>query len=282
MIVRFFKFYLVMLVILFSACSTNLYEGLASKTTDEALYEDAVKLLDAEQYAESVEKFEAMGVGFSSATKVREQWAGALAGRCGFNFINYLTYIGADIVGSPTFFQYLVHPWSAVATDPDSCIAAEAKIKEIWVDETPTASQQLFMSILSLAKIGSVLRYVSDNNIAVGDGTTDVEFNSCTVGADADNLTDNQVKEVVTGISLFLQNIVGFTASLSGDVTTLTASLNAACALMTPNPCNTVNASGVTAPMVLSTRKIISHVLTGIGPAGPGSCVAPDPNSCCP
>jgi hypothetical protein len=268
------------MIVFLSACA-NVFEAASNKTSDEALYEDAIKLLDDGQYDESIAKFNLLSTGFASSTPVRQNWAGALAGRCGLNFVQYLGSLGEDLTGSPTFFQYLASAWDGVEVHPESCTLAEQKIKEIWTGSAPTASQQLFMAILSLAKMGTIIRNTSDNNESsgTGNGTVDAEFSACndTDPNDANQISDAQVVELVTGLSLFLQNITGFTAQLSSDVSDLKTALEAGCALMSPNPCSTTEAANVSQAMIDSTRRILDYPLIGVG-----SCAQMDPNNCCP
>lgn len=260
--------------ILFS-CSQNLYDGIATnKTSNEALYEDALKSLDDQNYDVAIAKFEAMSSDFASVTVVRENWAGALAGKCGFNFLNYFNYFSTAPGGSPTFFNYLMTPWVQVETLPDYCKQAESKIKEIWVNEAASAKQQLFIAILSLAKMGSYVRSDADQDSTgnLGDGSADAGFDSCAAGS----ISDADVAELVTGISLFLQNIAGFSATLGG-VSGFATDMTTACALLTPNPCATTEAANVTAGMITSVRKLLDSTVAGIG-----ACADPTMATCCP
>ncbi|MFN7730001.1 MAG: hypothetical protein ACK5P7_12655 [Bdellovibrio sp.] len=268
------------MIVFLSACS-NVFEAASNKTSDEALYEDAVKLLDDGQYQASLAKFDLLSPEFATSTPVRQNWAGALAGHCGLNFVQYLDSLGEDLTGSPTFFEYLASAWDGLEVHPESCTLAEQKIKEIWTGSAPTASQQLFMAILSLAKMGTIVRNTSDNNESsgTGNGTIDAEFDACNDANpnDANQISDAQVAELVTGLSLFLQNITGFTAQLSGDVSNLKTALEAGCTLMTPNPCTTTEAANVSQAMIHSTRRILDYPVIGVG-----SCAQIDPNLCCP
>lgn len=274
------KIAIVAMIVFLSACA-NVFEPASNKTSDEALYEDAVKLLDDGNYDGALAKFSGLSASFAKKTAVRQNWAGAFAGRCGLNFVQYLTSLGQDITGTPTFFQFLASAFDGVAVHPEACTQAEAKIKEIWAADAPTASQQLFMAILSLAKMGAIVRSVTDNNEngGLGNGTTDAEFDACNNASstDPDQINDAQVVELVTGLSLFLQNIAGFSAQLSGDVDDLKIALETGCSAMTPNPCATTEASGVTTAMIESTRRILDHPLIGVG-----VCAQLDPNNCCP
>lgn len=265
--------FILCLALLATGCSNPL-EGLARKDTDEALYEDALKLLDKQDYLGSIEKFEAMSDGFASRTKVREHWAGALAGQCGLNFINYFTQLGDVDFGANPFFKALMDAWTDTDVSPSHCRRAENKIKEIWEGELRTGSQQLFMAILSMAKIGTYLRTKADTD---KDGAVDAGFTSCTAANDDDHLTNTEVAEIVSGFSLFLLNIVGFGSSLSNSLEDLLDDLDFVCQALDPSPCDVFAAESVDADMITLFRKILDTADVGVG-----SCIDPSGALCCP
>lgn len=265
-----------------TGCS-NIYTPLANKLTDEARYEDAMKFLNKGEYDAAATEFEALSPAFIANSQVRQYYASALAGKCGYNFAGFITYLStADFSTSP-FFKNLMNQFTGRVTRPEFCTAAEAQIKTIWLTENPTASQQLFVVILSMSKIGAYLRVKGDLNGTdnLGDDTPDVGFNVC--NSSASNMTDDEVKEVVTGFSLMLLNIGGFLGSMSGDTATVISTINTGCGLLSPNPCSTTEAGNVTAPMVASMRDLLNTSATHPAlPIGIGACVDPDVTACCP
>ena len=264
-----FKLLLVCLVS-FSSCQ-NVFNNLGSHTSDEAIYEDALKAMDAQDYASAVADFNKLSGGFAAHTTILENWAGALAGKCGLNFINYMNALAAANLGATTFFTFLMKAWGNTVIDPASCSAAEGKIKAIWAMDSPSGSQQLFMAILSLVKIGTYVRSKADNteNAGLGNGTIDVAYDSCNAAAApaTHNLTDAEVAEVVTGFALFLTNIVNFSASLSGSLSAVVSGFTGAggiCSFLPANTCTTTNASSVTAPMILNMRRLLKTDTVGL------------------
>lgn len=265
------------LAVLLTACS-NVFTDVSNRSTDDALYVDAVTYIDASNFSAAIEKFEAMSDSYQLRPDVLEDWVGALAGKCGLNFIEYTEDLGAANLGGSTFFKWLMNAWTGKAVDPVSCTAAEEKLKLLWTIQTSTQSQKLFMAILSLVKMGTYLRWKGDIDGTgnLGDNTIDAAFDACVSTDDSNHLTDDQVKEVVTGLALFLLNVTDFTASF-GDVGNATTAINTACGLLSPNPCSTTDAANVTAGMVNSMRDLMDSVTTGVG-----SCVDVPPTTCCP
>jgi hypothetical protein len=264
-----------------SGCS-NFLEPMAGKSTDEALFEDAKKLADDQDYAGALEKYDQMSSGFTERRDVKVRWAGALAGKCGLNFFDYTEQLANASLGASTFFKYLMNAWTGEVVDPESCKEAETKIKEVWATQSAEPSEQFFMAILSMVKIGTYLRDRIDVNGAggLGDGNADSQDAYCKDTSAGGALSDADVKEVVTGFSLFLMNIVGFSSSLSSDMRDALDDINTACGALNPNPCATIDTSGVTGGMVTSMRRLLD--MTGFGV---GACVPVDPATlapCCP
>jgi len=225
-------------VLVITGCS-NVFESAARKNTDEAYYEEARKAINNFDYDLAITNFEKMGPSFLATTVVREAYAGALAGKCGLNFLDYVEALsGASLSGS-TIFIYAMSAWDGVNVSPVHCLRAEQQIKAIWAVETATATQKFFMAILGLAKMGAYLRSKADVDGAsnLGNGVTDSTFDAClaTPGG-PNNLTDDEVGEVLTGLMLFLTNITDFAASLSSDVSGSTSGITAACASMADPP----------------------------------------------
>lgn len=239
-------------------CS-NIYEPMSSKTTDAAYYEDAVKALDKQDWDTALTKFGKLSSGFLDSTpSVRENYAGALAGKCGFRFATFYNSISSTNFGTTPLFKVFMNQFTQVTIYPTYCTLAEAQIKAIWASNTATAGEQLFMVLLSMAKMGAYLRAKADNDGIgnLGDGTTDAAYNGCTNTNDTHHLTDAEVTEIITGFSLMLLNIAAFAATLGlqGTVTNLTA----ACALLPSNPCAVTSASGVTGAMISDMRSLLN------------------------
>lgn len=268
---------------LLTGCS-NLYAPLANRTSDEARYEEAKKALNAANYDLAVTNFELLSSDYLKDSKVREYYASALAGKCGFNFSAFLDFMGSADFSTTPFFHSLMNQFTDKAIFPTYCTAAEDQLKAIWAVQTPTASQQFLMVMLSMSKMGAVLRNKADLDGAnsLGDGTPDASFDVCSDSST--NLSDAEIAEVVTGFSSMLLNITAFLGSFSGGTGSAITAINTACALLDPNPCSTTEAENVTAPMIASMRDLLAtNILYLPAQFGIGTCALPTPvDSCCP
>lgn len=270
--------------VVLSGCS-NVFEKFAVKDTDAALYEDATKALNAGNYDLSLEKFNALSAGYKSNPDVKKYWAGALAGKCGMDFTSLLDSLTNADLSSTAAFKFFMNLFTGKTVHPEYCTQAETQMKEIWGQRSATQGEQLFMVLLSMAKMGTYLRSKADNDGAgnLGDGNTDAGYNSCNNTDDDHHLTDAEVTEVVTGFSQLLLNITAFTATTFAGSAASINNIQAACAAFTPNPCATTDAASVDASMIATMRDLLETNGTYPTPIGIGSCSFPTPpGSCCP
>lgn len=276
----------VSLAVVLSGCS-NLFEKMAAKDTDAALYEDATKALNAGNYDLSLEKFGQLSSGYLANPDVKKYYAGALAGKCGMNFTELLDSLGSVDISSMGIFQYFMNLFTGRVISPTHCTLAEAQMKEIWTMRSRTQGEQLFMVLLSMAKMGTYLRNKADKDGVsnLGDGSMDGTFNECSNVDDDDHLTDAEVTEIVTGFSQLLLNITSFTASLSGSVDSSVGAINALCnsPFVDPATCSTTEAANVTPAMVQQMRDLIAAGASYTPPIGIGACATgSDLEDCCP
>jgi hypothetical protein len=265
---RWLLIIVIVLVSIVNASCYNALSGTSSKTTDAAIYEDGIKALNNLEYDQAIVYFESLGAEYLSRTEVRINYAGALAGKCGFNFINYFTQLGTPITGST--FLGLMNQWTSVSTNANAanssnrqyCVQAENVVKAI----TPTvtirdASQSLFLFLLGLAKIGIYLKETAD---PTGTGSGQWSVALPTDGACSEtNLPKAAVKEIVAGLGMAFLNLTNIAAVLSG-ANIDTAALTAACTTITPSPCGIENSSDVTDAMVIATRTVLNFSATGV------------------
>lgn len=228
---------------LLAACAfgcSNVLESSAKKTTDDAYYEEATKAVNNSRWDEAISNFEKLSAAYLSQPAIRMHYAGALAGRCGLNFIEFVQALKGS---SASIFKFAMNAWTGKTISPAHCLLAEKQIRTIWATNTATADQKFFMAIIGLAKMGSYLRSKADVDGVgnLGDGTADTAFNACsaTVGG-ANNLEDDEVGQVLTGLMLFVTNIADFAADV-GSGSADTSSVTAVCAQLVtlgqPDPC---------------------------------------------
>lgn len=289
---RIRRFLSLILVAMSVVNCSNIFEPMSAKNSNDAYYEAGSKALDQSDFDTAISNFSKLTSGYlDSSPAIRRKYAGALAGKCGLVFATFYSSISGTNFGTTPLFKGLMNQFTQKAVSPSYCALAEAQMKAIWAVSTPTAGEQLFMVMLSMAKMGAYLRNKADHDSDddLGDGTTDGTFDGCANTDDADHLTDAEVKEIITGFSLMLQNITAFSATLGlGDTVD---DLTAVCAAIPDSPCSTSEVANVTDEMVASMRDLLAtneNYTTANGaladiPYGVGSCAAATPlPGCCP
>jgi hypothetical protein len=267
----------------------NVLRQVTNTQSDEALLENAKKSIDVSDYNTALDSFSKMSAAFTARADVIENWASAYAGKCGLKFSTLFTAIGAADFSTDTLFKYLMSSFQGIAVDPASCVLAEAKIKQLGATATlRNTNQNIFMLILSMAKIGAYMRAEGDRDGTsnLGDGSTDAGFSACTVSAT--NLpgngtySDNDVKEIVTGFGNLIDSYSVVGSVLSGASSTI-SSITTSCAALSPNPCTITEAASVTAGSIAAMRDLIAtnKANTTIG-LGIGSCSNVLVVPCCP
>jgi len=261
-----------------SCTGANLYKDLAAnKTSDEALYVDAQKLLDSGDYTGAINKILATTSGFQAQSRVKESLAGAYAGRCGMEFLPFVSRLTST--SSSSFYNLAMGGFVGIDTaNYADCVVAETIVEGIGAIGARTQSQNLFLLVLEMAKFGNILR--KDGDIlptAVGDGTTDAGFDCRTSVPIAD--AQAVIESFIKFLSLFV--VVGDTLGSGGSTTTISD-------FLADNPTIADTAfdysggggAGVDEldPLIILSRSLIYSQDFGIG-----TCNNPDPTQCvCP
>lgn len=230
-------------LIVLSSCGGNLFQMTAKKDTSEAIYQDSRNALNNLDYDTAITKILELqtkdAAFYARCEKVdgfkicpREDLAGAYASKCGLNFVTFVSAL-SDSSGSP--FLYFMKKFQSVTVSPSNCYEAQKVIETFGTTSaTRTTEQNLFMAVLGMAKIGTYLRDVADTN---QDGTTDATFDAC---ADV-SISDDYLRQVMSGMGLVIDNLTALTAVLSGNSSALTdleairATCGATCAITDPN-----------------------------------------------
>lgn len=227
----------------------NTYSSLANKTTDDAIYENVQQLADQKDWTNALTQINTLSASKKSDPAVIETWAGLLAGQCGLDFISYFNTVSTGTLVGSTPMKFLMNAFTQVAVTPNSCQLAQAKMEEISTNPANrTNSENIFMAILGMVKIGTYLRSVADKDGAgnLGDGNADTGagYDSCSTGS----ISDGYITQVITGIGLVTANASALaTVVPSSAITTAMASINAACgATCAKTSAGAVNASDIT------------------------------------
>jgi hypothetical protein len=209
-----FSLYVAIAAGLLSCTGANLYKELASnKNTDEALYEDATKSLDAGNYTAAINTILLTSSGFQAQARVKESLAGAYAARCGMEFIPFVTRLTGN--SSSSFFSLAMNGFVGISTAAyGDCKTAESIIEGIGSLGNRTQSENLFLMVLEMAKIGNRLRNDGDAIPTNGDGTVDAGFSCMTSVSIAD------AQEIVESFVKFLTLFGSVTLTATGTTST--------------------------------------------------------------
>jgi hypothetical protein len=258
--------------IFLNSCS-NPYSEYSNRSTDEARYEEALKAYNSGQWDTAIAKFQSLSPSFLNAREVRFNYAKALAGKCGYDFITFVETVSSTNFSGPTVFEAFLSMWGNRSIIPSFCTLAEAQVKIIWSQLNSTAdrsiSEKFFMALLSLAKMGMYLRVKADvdANGGLGNGLTDPGVDACTPASPPTQLlrfSDDEIKEVITGLALFIANLSAIGGAIS-NLSSLTGALGPICGPpLNASFCNKTNAQDVTSSEVTDFRKVLQSIEAGI------------------
>lgn len=254
----YWKVLITILMLLISpSCGQNTFVDMSIKDSEDAVFEDALKLIDQQEYASAISKIESLPSSYQANTEVREALAGAYAGHCGMHFIQLVTALGGST--SATVFKQLMNVYQSNATPTlSSCLRAENLMKSFGSASVRTPDQNFFLLIYGFAKIGLFLRGLADVD---QDGNKDAGFNICSTGS----LSDANVQEIFTGLGLILENFSGITSQIANaNAGTGVTSISALCTTLGTN-CAITETSSVDASMIDAMRDILNSDSIGIG-----------------
>lgn len=210
---NFFKILQILVITssVLSCTGSNIYKDLASnKESDAALFEDAQKLIDAGDYTGAITKLQATTTTFQAEARTKESLAGAYAARCGVEFLPFVQNLTSG--SSDGLFKLAMNSFVGVSTaNYADCKSAETIVESIGSIDNRTQSQNLFLLILELAKMGNRVRSVADvSPSSTGDGTVDGTFNCKTSVPIAD------VQEIMESLYKFIAQFTKVGATLGG------------------------------------------------------------------
>ncbi|MBC7420479.1 MAG: hypothetical protein H7328_07090 [Bdellovibrio sp.] len=270
---KFKKSYLVFLI-LACGCSQNLLTNLSSKTTDEALLEDAQKAVNAQQYQSAIDIITLkVSSGGRSKVLAKEILASGYAGRCGLNFIDFVTSLSSTV--STSAFKIVSAPFVGRAIDPTSCLQSLNTLESIAPNASRTSSQNAFAAVVGMSLMGTGVRNSTDidgiNNY--GDGTQDANGISC-------SLTNTQVDLIILGFGFMSQNFSALSSSQIGSNSQ--TSLNviiSKCVAIAGGSCSITDPASITNPIRDTIRDLMNTSDYGIGTFHPANDLA-IPGSC--
>lgn len=269
-----------------SCSGTNFFTQFSNQTTDEALYKNALKKIDALDYQGAIDIIEnEISAGYRAQTAVRESLMGAYAGKCGLSFVTLINGLSSATGG---IFKLALGSFGGVVVDTAACDSAVTVLQSLGTSTARTQNQNFYAAILGLAKLGVNLHATLDlESSGAGDGAVDAGWDSCTVpgASTAGQLTDDEVKKVIVGVGLIFENIATLiTAIGSGNagVSAMDAAKTQCEAVAGVGNCTITDesSSALTSDMIKMFRRMISSSSLGLG-----SCDLSDvtlPLDCCP
>jgi hypothetical protein len=213
-----------------TGCSVNVYQPLVNAHSDPALYQDAQNQMNAQQWDKAISDIQSMTTAGQGQRNVMFTFATALAGKCGFQLVNFYNYLSRVFSGGATVssltlllmqayqgatINMLVNGVIAPVNTTDTYCSWSQQIMDNIQTQygTWTSDEQFFSVNFSLAKIGMILA------ITAGQGNTqsggllipDATFDSC----QAASISDFYTTQITTGLSIFLQNINALSGIIS-------------------------------------------------------------------
>jgi|GEM_PF-6883294 len=276
---RFWKIALSSVLILTTSCNGNVIAGIAkTASTDLSNYISMQTNVDSSSWDLALANYKSMSTSYQNQRAVQNLLASTLAGKCGFNFLTFLTALQTGTpgtgAGNKPLFLYLMNafssttvnmqvsssvaPVSATLVTDTYCSWAENvmyNLQQTYGVANLTTDEKIFFSVYSLAKIGLILKYWMDRN-GTGSPTTTVD------------ICNNSAIDNSTGIPTFYMNqiVSGFANfnRYSASIPSLGSSFGTVATL-----CTTITGAGGTIctdydPTTVSTtdEKLMRSILT--------------------
>lgn len=233
-------FLIVALALVNLTCSVNILENFADKTTNAALYTAAKKLINSGDYDAALAKLALITGSFATDRSVIGLKASAYGGKCG---ISYLTFVeNLANMGTTKLFAFLMGQFrSATSATIDACTTAQDLMVSIGAVGTRTSDENMFLLVISFAKIGNILAFYADSD---HDGALDAGFtepNTCTLGGTrgaGNDFADADVVEMGVSTALALEQLQALSGTINLGSSSLTT-LTTLCSTLAGAPFNT-------------------------------------------
>lgn len=255
--------YLTIFSFFINSCGPNALSGLSSQTSDEYYMEEATKANNNQNYDYALDVLlnKLSATGRASVTAI-ELLASAYAGKCGFNFVNYVTALSAS--SSTAVFKTMMTPFVQVVTAPEYCLLSLQTMDTLGAPGVRTANQNTFSAITGLVLMGASTRaYADKNGIGNnGDGNMDSNNMICNSGL----VTDDQMNDIIVGYGYFVTNLAYVSASLLGSSSfdSLSDTVDA-CNSVPGADCDVTDKASVSAQTRTVIRNLLNTTNYGIG-----------------
>lgn len=244
-------------VTFFLSCTQNILSEFGAKNSDDALLFDAQIAVNAQLYDNAISIItQRVSASAQQTTRAREILASGYAGKCGLNFLDYVSRLSAAVSGST--FVLVSSPFVAVAVSPDSCLTALQTLDLIGTNAQRTINQNAFAAIVGMVLMGSATRLYTDDAPVNGDGIQDVADASCA-------LTDAQMDKIILGYGYMSQNFSAVSAQVGTSSSTAISDSIATCNALAGSSCSNTDPLLITTQMRDTMRDLMNTVQYGVG-----------------
>lgn len=251
------------LSLLSHSCGPNVLSGLSSQTSDDYYLEEATKANNAQNYDYALDVLlNKLSAGAQAKVTTKELLASAYAGKCGFNFIEYVTSFADNTANA--VFDVMMQPFVQVEAAPEYCLLALQTMDSIGTPAQRTANQNTFSAITGLVFMGISLRAYADKDGTNNNGNGAMDANNMICN---DTLvTDDQMNDIIVGYGYFVTNAAYVSADLLGDTSMdgLTDSI-AVCESIPGAECSVTDKDAVTSQTRDVIRRLLNTSNYGIG-----------------
>lgn len=258
----------------------NVLGNMASTGGDAAIYEEARKKVDDREWDAAITMITVdMSAAYQARTDVKETLAGAYAGKCGLDFVNFVLGLSSsNSIGQ--LYAFFMSAMKNKIVVPAACDSAQTILESFGNSTARTADQNLMLTIVGMAKAGAWIRIKADqDNSGLGDGARDAGFNACNVVS----FPDENVIKATVGLGLVLNNIASVSSRIAGSTLNDINTFNANClsALQAIDP--TVTSCDLTdVTFVTSKKSLFRSLLNESSTIGFGGCTTDTPFTACP
>lgn len=246
--------------ILLVSCSGNIFKEVSAKNSEDALLEEAIKSLDRKSYDEALRILTSeISADRQNDVDILRLTSEAYAGKCGLDAAIYLNNL--KNVTSQAMFRIFYQPSVGIAFSSANCVAATAKRVQVGPLGGRSQSDNVYLTILSMFRIGGNIQAAVDTSPAGGgDGTLDSSV--CA-------MSNAQVDEVILGFGNMVENLAAVSASLVGgdaltSISNMTTTINAVCAFANTQ-CITTNQADITNAIRDAYKDLLNTVEYGVG-----------------
>ena len=247
-----------------SSCGPNALSSLGSQTSDEYYMEEAEKANNTQDYDKALDiLLNKLSSSAQASVPGKELLASAYAGKCGFNFVNYVTSLSE--ASGTAVFNTMMQPFVGVATAPEYCLSSLQTMDTLGAPGSRTANQNFFSAITGLVLMGASIRAYADKDGTGGNGNGSMD--SAGMICDDTLVTNDQMNDIIVGYGYFVTNLAYVSAEALGADSFDSLNDSVAVCNSLGGDCTITDKDNVTAPTRLAIRKLLHTSEYGIGNA---------------